>query len=214
MSIIYLPIESYLVDVLYESKGGYVLRIGNYYALYKDSIEYVTDNEILANLLLYEKSLEKPRKLAYRVSRLPMIRLTREAEIYNSGEMLIEGRVDLNKVKIIREKDLENHAFDLITYEWENNVLRSQGDKVFTISFERCDLIAEKNGTEIYECYTQEFGKFLVLNHVFNSVIAQSINVLIKLGQYALNIDEEVLESLKSIYMERKERRNSVYNVI
>ncbi|ARM74674.1 hypothetical protein [Acidianus manzaensis] len=212
MSVIFLPLESYIADVTYESKGGYVLKIGKYYAVYINGrIEYVTDNETLAILLLYEKFLDKPRKTMHKILRLPLLRLTRDSPIYNSGEMLIKGRLDSDNLEILSWKDLQDYSFDIITYEWEHNALRSEGNNVrtFVLNFDKCEYKAQNQGTQIYECYIEDFGRYLVLNHIISSVVAQSLDILLKLGEYALEIDSETLEGLKSFYDDKK-----VYNLV
>lgn len=199
MNVLYFPLESHIVDAIYEANGVYVLKIGNYYAVYDKKVEEMTDNEILAILLLYEKTLSKPRKIKGKIIRLPLLRLTRNHLVFTNGEMIIEGRPDEN-VKVIGEKELENYAFDLITYEWFHNSLRSEEDgiRTFIINFDNCKRLLEKNGVEIYECYSVDFGIYLVLNYVLRCVIAQSYNILLKLAKYALDIDDKTLELLKA----------------
>ncbi|AWR98076.1 hypothetical protein DFR86_11380 [Acidianus sulfidivorans JP7] len=214
MSFLFLPIESHILDIDYESKNGYVLRFGSgkgsssYAVCFKDRIEYVTDNETLAVLLLYERFLSKPKKVDHGIIRLPFLRLTRNVPIYTNGDVVIKGNFD--EVELLSLDELRDYSYDIITYEWGRSSFRSEnnGDKVFIINFERCDYLTQKDGTQVYECYIEDFGRYFVLYHMVSCVIAQSIDVLMKLAEYGLDVDVKVLDSLRyELWKSEEEKR-------
>ncbi|BFH73805.1 hypothetical protein SJAV_17490 [Sulfurisphaera javensis] len=187
MYVTILPVETVLVDSIYESGDYYLVKLGNYYGVTKDNyITYMTENKLIALLTLYEMGLVKPRKIK-EVKELVLLRLSHD-DIFNNGDIVLrkKGNKEYDVISLDNLKE-EN----LLIYDWKfNAVVLNDEEKHLTymLTFDRCYEREEYKEAKVYECYNQ-FGRFYVLVDIVDCVVSQSLTVLNKISELVFNIN-------------------------
>lgn len=180
--IIILPLDSILLDVIYESGEYSLVNIGNYYGVSK--VIYVTDNKTIGLLTLYEMGLRKPLRVRKSMD-FTLLKLSKDG-IFNNGEILVKK--DNSSMRLASFKELNDSS--LIIYEWKQNcaIFTDEDNKIsYILTFNTCYKKGSYEEVEVYEC-TNDFGKFYVAVDVINCIVSQSINILNKISELVFNV--------------------------
>ncbi|QIW23567.1 hypothetical protein EWF20_04945 [Sulfolobus sp. S-194] len=185
MYITVLPLDSVLLDVIYESGEYSLVTIDKFYGVTKDKkIIYITDNKIIGLLTLYEKGLSKP--LNVKKSKDFIFLKVSKDDIFNNGEILVKKYNSSMKLSSFEELRDSN----LIIYEWKQNcaVFTDEENKVsYMLTFNSCSKKSTHGEIEVYECIN-DFGKFYVAVDVINCIISQSINILNEISELVFGV--------------------------
>ncbi|BFI74872.1 hypothetical protein [Sulfurisphaera ohwakuensis] len=185
MYITVLPLDSVLLDVIYESGEYSLVTIDKFYGVAKDKkITYITDNKVLGLLTLYELGLRKPLRIRKSMDFI-FLKISRD-NIFNNGEIL--AKKDNTSLKLISQNEL-NESTPII-YEWKQNcaIFTDEESKVsYMLSFNSCNKKGKYEEIEVYEC-VNDFGKFYVAVDVINCIISQSINILNKISELVFGV--------------------------
>ncbi|BAB65720.1 hypothetical protein [Sulfurisphaera tokodaii] len=185
MYITVLPLDSILLDVVYESGEYSLVTIDSFYGIAKDKkIIYITDSKVLGLLTLYELGLRKPLSIRKSMD-FVFLKISRE-DVFNNGEIIVK-KVD-KSLKLISQNEL-NYTTPII-YEWKQNcaIFTDDENKIsYMLSFNSCYKKSNSGEIEVYECIN-DFGKFYVAVDIINCIISQSISILNKISELAFGV--------------------------